>query len=62
MGDNGFGDNGRVHVMCIHMNDEYYSKVVLHITELNGIFQLVPWVFLTFYARIKYEHLAHYLF
>ena len=64
MGDNGFGDNGRVHVMCltIHMNNNYYSKLVLHITEFNGLFQLVPLVFFKFYACIQYEHLAHYLF
>ena len=29
MGDNGFGGNGRVHVMCltIHMNTDYYSNL-----------------------------------
>ena len=56
MGDNGFGDNGCAHVMCITicMNSSYYSKVVLHITKFNGLFQLVP--------CIQYEHLAHYLF
>ena len=64
MGDNGFGDNGPVHVMCltICMISNYYSKQVLHITEFNGLFQLVPLVFFKFYARIQYEHLAHYLF
>ena len=64
MGDNGFGDNGRVHVMCltICMISNYYSKLVLYITEFNGLFQLVPLVFFKFYARIQYEHLAHYLF
>ena len=64
MGDNGFGDNGRVHVMCltICMISNYYSKLILHITEFNGLFQLVPLVFFKFYARIQYEHLAHYLF
>ena len=50
MGDNGFGDNGRVHVMCltIRMNNNYYSKLVIHITEFNGLFQLVSFVFLCF--------------
>ena len=64
MDDHGFGDNGRVHIMClpIRMNYNYYSKLVLHITEFNGLFQLVPLVFFKFYTRIQYEHLAHYLF
>ena len=56
MGDNGFGGNGRVHVMCltIHMNNNY-SKPVLYITEFY-------WFSLSFFVRIQYEHLAHYLF
>ena len=47
MGDNGFGSNGRVHVMflTIHINTNYYSKLVLYITESNGLFQIVPLVF-----------------
>ena len=47
MGDNGFGGNRRVHVMCltIHMNNNYYSKLVLYIIEFNGLFQIVPLVF-----------------
>ena len=42
--------HGRVHVVCliIRMNNNYYSKLVLHITEFNGLFQLVPLVFFTF--------------
>ena len=66
MDDNGFGDNGRVHVMCLPIrmiyNYMYNSKLVLHITESNGLFQLVPLFFFKFYARIQYGHLAHYLF
>ena len=37
------------------------SKLVLHITEFNGRFQSAPLVIFKFYARIIYEHLAHYL-
>ena len=64
MDANGFGDNGRAHVMCltIYVNINYYSKLVLHITEFNGLNQLVLFVFFKFYARIQYENLAHYLF
>ena len=63
MGDNGFGGNGHVHVMCLttYMNNNYYSKLVLY-TEFNGLFQIVPLVFFKFFVRIQYEHLAHYLF
>ena len=64
MGDNGFGDTEHVQllVMCltILMNNNYFSKLVLHITEFNGLFQLVRFVFCKFYARIQYENLAHY--
>ena len=61
IGDNDFGDNGRVHVMCltILMNNHYYRKLALHNTEINGLFKLVPLVFFKFYACIKNEHLAH---
>ena len=66
MGDNGFGGDGHVQVMSqcltIHMNNNYYSKLVLYITEFNGLFQIVPLVFFKFFACIQYEHLAHYLF
>ena len=64
MGDNGFGGNGRVHVMCltIHMNNNYYSKLVLYITEFNGLSNSSIGFLLSFFARIQYEHLAHYLF
>ena len=66
MGGNGFGGNGLVqcHVMCltIHMNNNYYSKLVLYSAEFNGLFQIVPLVFFKFFACIQYEHLAHYLF
>ena len=63
MGDNGFGANGCVHVMCLttQMNNNYYSKLVLYITEFNGLFLIVSLVFFKFFARIQYEHLAHYL-
>ena len=37
-------------------------KLVVHITEFNGLFQLFPFVFFKFYARIQYENSAHYLF
>ena len=67
MDDNGFGDNGRVHVMCfpipVNYIYNYYSKLVLHITgKINGLFQLVLLVVFKFYAHIQYKHLAHYLF
>ena len=64
MGGNGFGDSGRVNETClpVRMNYNYYSKLVLHITEFNGLNQLVLFVFFKFYARIQYENLAHYLF
>ena len=48
--------------LTICMNDNYYSKLVLHITEFNGPYQLVPMVFFKFYTCIENEHLAHYLF
>ena len=50
MGDNGFRGNGRVHVMClaIHFNNNYYSKLVLYSIEFNGLFQIVPLVFIQF--------------
>ena len=53
MEDNGLGDNGRVHVMCLptRINHNYYSKLVLHITEFNYLLQLVPLVFFKFYAH-----------
>ena len=64
MGDNGFGGNGRVHVICLtlHMKNNYYSKLVLYITEFNGLFRIVRLVFFKFFAHIQYENLAHYLF
>ena len=48
-------------VTSIRMNNNYYSKLVLY-TEFNGLFQLVPFVFFKFHARLQYENLAHYLF
>ena len=44
MADNVFGENSRVHVMCltICMRNNYYSKLVLYITEFYGLFHLVP--------------------
>ena len=64
MGDSGFEDNERVHVMCltIRMHNDYKSKLVLRITEFYGLFHLVPLVCLKFNAGIQYKHLAHYLF
>ena len=44
------------------MNNNYYSKLVLNITEFNGLFQIVPLVFFKIFARIQYDNLAHYLF
>ena len=53
-----------VHVMCLPIRMKYnnFSKIVLHITEFNSLFHLVPLVSFKFYARIQYEHLAHFLF
>ena len=63
MGDDSFGVFVHVKCLTIGMNNNYYSKLVLHITKFNGFFQLVPLFSFKFYTHnIQYEHLAHYLF
>ena len=37
-----FGDNGHIRI-----NNNYHGKFLLHITEFNGLFQLVPFVYLS---------------